>query len=605
MKKLNSAIALFVCIVILAFSFASCGKKKNNVPSTDAATTPATTPATDKATTPAATDAATTPATDKATEPATEPATDPVTEPATEPATTAAPDDFEKIAKEVNKMSDSMRSFKISYDAYTYAERVAKNAEYVRGPDTVEDGVTPSIQEMVYKRNKNAVELLGLSIEYSAQDTYGWGNQASKVIQPAVQGNDPDAPDLFIAMLYDLNIVLKTVGAFKNIKSLTQPNAYFNFDTQGWMKSWMESLSFTGDRAYVLGSDYFLDILRAMGVLPFNMDMMDANADKLATAILGDDEELDGEALSTYFFDLVEAGDWTWELLGKLCTAIYVDADADGQDSINDTLGIITDQYSGMAAALIIFSTGENTTETYTIEDPSSQYNGKTWVKYSDSAAVLGDIFEAVSSVFKGAGSFVTNDTSMASDSVDNPGIPYHHIKFANNELLFVGPSMLGTLELEAFQSMDSTYSVVPMPKVDASKEYNTIIHNTADAGAINVQTRPAKVKAISAFIQYCTQNSSEIREELLEIVTKYKTTSYDQGTDRMLDLIYENVVNARDKTIEDTAEGKSAERFNKMMMDDAYTRGRDYIEGEYEGIIGTKNSRLDELLEQWYTLPQ
>ena len=40
----------------------------------------------------------------------------------------------------------------------------------------------------------------------------------------------------------------------------------------------MENMSLTGDRAYLLGGDYFLELLRSVMVVPFNMDLMDANA---------------------------------------------------------------------------------------------------------------------------------------------------------------------------------------------------------------------------------------------------------------------------------------------------------------------------------------
>ena len=45
MKKLTRILALFLCVVLLAFAFASCGKKNNDATSADT-TAPTTTPTT-------------------------------------------------------------------------------------------------------------------------------------------------------------------------------------------------------------------------------------------------------------------------------------------------------------------------------------------------------------------------------------------------------------------------------------------------------------------------------------------------------------------------------------------------------------------------------
>ena len=559
MKKFTTAIALVLCLVMCAMAFSACGskKKKNNTATGGDETTPTTTVVT----------------TDK----------------------------WEDLGKEVSALAASNRSFKIEFDSYKDAERAARNDVYVAGPDADGYETASAIEQMVYERNKAACDLLGVTVEYDYWSNYGWGAQA-KQINTVVQGNDPNAPDVFVFMLYDLLRAMRTNGSFKDIWSI--PGSYFDFNAQGWMKDWMESLSFTGDRAYILGSDYFIDIFRNMGVLPFNVDLMDANGSKLSKALFGAEGLAAGETMSQRFFDYVESGNWTWDSLGLLCQAIWDDKDNDSMSSIKDTLGIITESYSGMPAAIILYSTGEALTEVKQVADPTDPNKFTQTITYPDTSAVLGGIFDAVAGVYSGNGALVTTSENKGTTE-DDPGMAYHYQKFAQDEVLFTDPSLLGKLEDDVFQQMQSLYSVVPLPKVSVGKEYNTLIHNTADVGAINVNTDPGKAKVITAFFEYCTEHSKEIREEFLEIVTKYKTTTYNQGTDRMLNLIYERVVNARDKAIEDAALGSSGFRFHGKLKDWKFVEGADRIEEEYKSQIDSKRTAVEEVIAEWYQLPK
>ena len=574
MKKRIVSLILTLCFVLSVFALASCGKSGETASTTAEVTEPS---ETELGTTASET-----------------------TEVTTAVATT---DKWEVLAPKITMISEAMRTLRIECDSNKSAEKSAKNDIYLKGPDSVEDGVTPLIQQMVYERNRAAEALLGITTEFVFWDE-SWGKQAEK-IDLVVKGGAVDAPDMFVNMVYELNRELLN-GTFKDVWSI--PNTFFDFDTDGWLKTWMESLSFTGDRAYILGSDYFLDVFRAVPVLPFNMDMMDANASKLAPVILPEGETLgQGEDLTPYFFDLVEEGGWTWDVLGRICQAIWVDTDGDGQDSIYDQLGIIADEYGdgGQCSGSFIYSCGETLTEVYTIEDESSEYNGKQWIRYADSseAAGLNTIFEAVKSVFEGSGSYSTFVT-FSGNTPENPGIAYHQTKFAAGEVLFAGVQLLGALETDVFQMMTDLYSVVPCPKTDAANAYNTIIYSTGDAGALNVNVRPAKAKALTAYVQYCTENSPPIREQFLQIVMKYKITTYDQGTDRMLDLIYDAIRYVRDKTVDDLA-GNSDSRWHGLMRHEHFLGGADYITVQYDTYRATKQKLLDSYLKKWYTLPK
>ena len=573
MKKRIVSLILTLCFLLSVFALASCGKSDAPADATTAAVTEP------SATEPAASESET-------------------AEVTTVEATT---DKWEDLAENVRIIVEKDRKLRIELSNHTTAEKSSKNDIYLKGPDAVVDGVTPQIQVMVYERNQAAHQLLGTSAEYSYLDG-GFGSLA-ETIDVLVKGNASDAPDLFVNMIYELNRELLNSG-FKDIWSI--PNSYFDFDAVGWLKAWMENLSFTGDRAYILGSDYFLDVFRAIPVLPFNVTMMDDNAARLAPAILGTDEQLAaGEELSARFFDLVEEGGWTWDVLGELSEAIWLDSDGDGTDSIRDRLGIIADEFGdgGQCACSFIYSCGEELTEAYIIEDESSAYNNKQWVKYADTSAGLNRIFDAVKSVIDGPGTLSTNYTH-AGNSPEQPGIAYHQTKFAAGELLFAGAQLLGALEDDVFQQMTDLYSVVPCPKTDPSKSYNTIVYSTGDVGAINVNANPRRAKALTAYLQYCTENSPAIRDQFLQIVMKYKVTVYNQGTDRMLDLIYNSILYGRDKIVDDLA-GINSNRWHSLMRTQHFQAGSDYVASQYESCRTSKQTSLDKTMQKWYTLPK
>ena len=591
MKKKTVSLCLILCMVLSVFALASCGKTEG----AEATATGTAAPASSAEATNGSTTAATATGTSTGTAAGT------TAEPTVEETTVVTTDKWESIAPKITMIAERDRKLRIECDSNKSAEKSARNDIYLKGPDAVEDGVTPLIQIMVYERNRAADALFGTTVEYVFWPN-AWGSQAEQ-IDLVVKGNDPDAPDLFVNMLYELNRELPN-ATFKDVWSI--PNSYFDFTAEGWLSAWMENLSFTGDRAYILGSDYFLDVFRAIPLLPFNMTMMDENAVKLAPVILGEDEKLGaGEALTTYFFDLVEEGNWTWDVLGKLCEATWVDVNNDGQDSIGDVLGIIADEYGdgGQCSGSFIYSCGEQLTEAYTVEDESSASNGTQWIKYADTSAGLNRIFDAVKDVFAGPGSLSTS-YDFCGNTPENPGIAYHQTKFAAGETLFAGVQLLGALEGDVFQGMVDLYSVVPCPKTDASKSYNTIIYSTGDAGAMNVNANPRKARVLSAYIQYCTENSPAIREQFLQIVTKYKTTTYNQGTDRMLDIIYDAIRFGRDKTIDDLV-GNSSTRWHGLMRHEHFLGGSEYIAQQYAALRPSKQTMLDKYMEKWYTLPK
>ena len=78
--------------------------------------------------------------------------------------TTVENDKWEALAQKVTTIAARDRQLKIECSVNKTGMKKSKNDIYLAGPDSVEEGVTPQIQQMVYERNKGANELLGTTI---------------------------------------------------------------------------------------------------------------------------------------------------------------------------------------------------------------------------------------------------------------------------------------------------------------------------------------------------------------------------------------------------------------------------------------------------------
>ena len=76
-----------------------------------------------------------------------------------------------------------------------------------------------------------------------------------------------------------------------------------------------------------------------------------------------------------------------------------------------------------------------------------------------------------------------------------------------------------------------------------------------------------------------------------------------NQGTDRMLDIIYNTVVNGFEKMIEDNV--SSNDRFNVIMKNGNCEVTSAELAERYQSAVSAKQAVLNNLLRTWYTLPK
>jgi hypothetical protein len=131
----------------------------------------------------------------------------------------------------------------------------------------------------------------------------------------------------------------------------------------------MLSLTLSDDKVYCLGSDYCTDLVRAFHVIPVNIELMntlsvdmlpEGGVDKDGNAIVKDADETNIQ----YFYEIVWAGNWTFDILAKYSRAIFADAgtEVEGGKSgadITDRLGFAISTNGIPSSGILYTSTVE------------------------------------------------------------------------------------------------------------------------------------------------------------------------------------------------------------------------------------------------------
>jgi hypothetical protein len=492
----------------------------------------------------------------------------------------------DSIGPEVRALAEEQRSLKFEMGRLTNAELDAMTDIYMANG---EEMGTSSIEQLIWERNKAAEELLGVTMTYDYCDA-DWGNVAASV---ANNYNGKNAPDMYVNMIFDLTFATLS-GYFRDVKTM---DGYFDFTHDSWLNDYMMDLSIGQDRIYLLASYYFIDMFRAMFVVPFNMDLMDANVERLKN-IITQEELAASEKLSPYFFELIQEGKWTHDVLTAICENIWKDnGTVENADDIDDVLGFVADCSWGYSSSGLLYSNKIDITEE--TKDENGMVIAITYPTTPNETLVK--VFNEVAELFNANGALALNQGAAA--------ITKFKQKFAEGTLLFGSGVLLGAIASEEYQQMSDQFSVVPMPAIEASAEgedlpYATMIHNRGNVGAINVMS--TKYKVVSAFVQYVSENSEHIYDEYLNVTIKFDDFSGNAGTSAMLDIIYDSIRSNREKVIDDVLHTKgwgkiNDYRWHMLLMANGYTQyGNDGILPMYETSYKKKMSYLEAVLSDW-----
>ena len=455
---------------------------------------------------------------------------------------------------------------------------------YMKGPDLKLDetgGSFEKVQNAVYDRNRAAKKALGVELSYIYCDK-SWGSVAGDIRTREQSGNG--TADMYCDLMHDLVALSVEQGMFSNLLKYTEKNdaqiegyvgGYLDIRAKnGYYVDYMNDMALSDDKMFLVASDYYLDVLRAMLVMPFNLQMY---IDRI------DSTDTNGEKL----YAMVEDGDWTWDKFMTM-SSVYTGT---GNATINDDNLLMALSCGGLSAIGLIYSTAFTTFDITYVED-KAVYNLS-----QEARSVIDQIFRKAAQVVSTNG--VVCDESTYGDV---NGVIAAKETFTNGQALFAGPNMLGVIEEDAFQNMDRL-SILPVPKLSTEYEYNTAINTRARVGAVGFSS--TNKKEISALIQYMTEESEEVKDEYFNkaMTGKYLVGS---GAGKVLTMIYNNIGDNKSMIIDNLilARNDSVGRsytWAELIKDSFFEGNANNVSTLWSEAISAKQSVLNSAVEDWY----
>ncbi len=461
----------------------------------------------------------------------------------------------------------------IQLSAFTNAEFSSGGQKYMEGPGQVS---SDSVQNLVFERNVDAMGTLNLQVNYVYLNS-GWGQISQQIVTSEASGQPPD---MYVDMIYDMATAAMST-CFRNAKSVTPETGrgYFTFaEEDGFLTNFINDMSLSDDKAFLLGSDYFIDMVRAMFVMPVNITMYESKVDDIAD-----------------FYQSIIRGEWTWDRLIELANQIYNDTNVDSKSDMGDLLVFAAERGGGKTSSGILYSTDINVVQV------EPQPGGGYLYTYRPSNEDLPILFETIGRVFS------TKGVAVAGGGLADENVAAIRAKFAEGSILFAGAVMLGSIEEDDYQNMSDSFGLVPLPKLSEDRRYNTLIHNVGRCGALSLVS--PNFRPVSAFVQFCTEVSDPIIKEYYNVAMKYKYTN-DPGTAEMLDMIYDNIVSNREKMLEDliSVRNSAVQPFGWSRLltgnDFDFTTNATQIASLYAQCVQAKQVALDSILTDWNLLP-
>ena len=504
---------------------------------------------------------------------------------------------------------------------------------YLAGDLSQIEGAGDKVDQYVADRNGDATKATNVTVDYrylGEDEKYGWG-QSISYINGLVNGDDPEAPDVYINFIYDM-VACSLLGNFANLKSekmykdghelAGKEHNYFEFvnpreDTQvdiygdyvdtgkGYMYEYMRYLTLSKSKMYCLSSDYFIDMVRAFFAIPVNVEMLETyvgEASQVEGAYNYDYEETweNGVKETNYtiedLYGLVYAGKWNYQTLAAFSEAVSTDADkitAEG-DSSTVRFGFVLGTDSGLPAAGMLYTTPiqivnrtmDITTGEYTYDYPNMQRNNDgTHSFYEDPTnpnstfESLIDFCDRLGVLMNAKGVITANQTTDGVHSATSI-----RTAFSQGKVLFGGVIVIGGLENEEYVAMNgegkSGYGILPVPlykETLTEEDYLTQVHNNGKIGAIAFNT--TKFAQCTAYLDYQSTHSNNILEGYYGYTLSNLVDEGGIDNTEMLKMLRSNVRSSFDKAYEDVI-GKYYE---------SQTNGKS-IEDEWHNIIKNAN---------------
>ncbi len=356
-----------------------------------------------------------------------------------------------------------------------------------------EDATGDLIGDEVYKRNSRLESALNISFSY-AEAPY---SEVVNTVRQSIRSDD-DLYDLVYVRLADIpGIMLE--GSFLDYN---RDLPYINLDKPYWDQNIREELSFA-DHLFLAAAD-------------FNI------TDKNATASYLFNKDLVRDYGLPNFYDIVRAGDWTFDTLYDNMTAIDGDLDGDGKlDPENDVIGFLG---AADVTVSLYYGAGGTFVEKDEYDLPESSFNTE---EHFDVVSKIFDIMYDPCFLNAHKGGLLSNEKRTE--------------YFIAKHGLFFWQRLHHVIQLRGEENVD--FGILPTPKYDEMQDdyYSMIsVHYTGLPSVLRTERTPETVsyvmEALAAASHY------DLQSAYYEITLKTKSARDDESQD-MLDIIIANRV--------------------------------------------------------------
>lgn len=422
---------------------------------------------------------------------------------------------------------------------------------FVEGTD---DKKAHPVSQTAYSRNMFIQEKLNTDIQYVQNDMRY--EQVGSYYQNLFLADD--SVDLVINKLYPL-ATMSINGLFTNVAN----NNAFDFYSGYWYTEYMNSLSLDdGNTCYLLAGDYFIDVLRASGLLIYN--------DKLF------DDLYSADGGSVTLEQTVYDGNWTMELFLQYVNETYR-SNGGGSKSPNDQYGFLSSQiwYNGItsfvgAADLHYVSEDRlrlemnNDRSLYLLDSLKNLYYGEGCVPFKrlPGTKVVELAFEGTPMNLFGAGK----------------GLFLGQMRFANMEQL----------------TNVEHWAVLPYPKLDDTQsDYVTPSDELTEVGAI--PRRCAKKERLLTLLEYLNRTTAEtVMSDYYSACLQYRYSKTPEMR-KMVIFIHDHIRGAFEQAYNNYVG-------NNFMWNPFYVPVLDELEftSSYRKAEKEANSQLERMMNNW-----
>ncbi len=374
-----------------------------------------------------------------------------------------------------------------------------KNGTFSERSITVDEDAADDVDVKIWERNQFVQEKLG--VEINLVDAIYYSDMMAQ-ITPSLRAGGSDY-DVIGAWMYGTDITLD--GLIYNLSKLDKENAnYIHFDADYWSQMYINAIAYQNN-IYWLTGDLSLRFTSGMFAMFVNKTLYAKYCEQEFGNI----------------FDIVREGRWTNEVMQKMSALVYEDRNQNEKADIDDQLGFMS---SGVAGVLA-FMVGNGLTYTKTNTDGSIE-----WLLNETNS----DLINAMSAAYTVYKDTPTNFWAGNDDDIKSMQT------FAQGTVLFV-PSKIFTAETY-LREMTDDYCIIPLPKLNESQKYHTMIHDHATTYGLNWALEGDHLRAVAATLELMAyQSHKTVMPAYYDSALKWKYTRDDDTAD-MIDAIRDSV---------------------------------------------------------------